>query len=344
METPRPLDEPVLEEYPVSHEQLVDKLNKSVQITAEYTDSREETQQIPVTFIPGNGYSKETIIINTPWSDSAHRDFNILRHAALAQHIGADVIIVGFPGHDEQLDSRATSLQREEMTSTSPSFSEAGKALASAVSQISKIEQIPKNYWAKREVTLAGYSQGASTQIGMLMHLDESIARKVSDIYIWESPDMLEPQKKAVVGAKFAKDGTKAGPFFKENEQVFGKEEAKSLEIHDKGLVGIGELLVRLTNKPGELFSGSADAIANSTLEKDLKLAIDRLEGVRIQVINGGDSIVSPPAQGEKLVNAIIKGTSLPAEVNHFVRPADSHPAQESFARYSSTIKEIKEK
>lgn len=342
----RQLEEPVLESYPVTHEDLTKKLDVAVMEIAEFTDDRGEIQKLPVTLIPGDGVSKETIIINTPWSDSAHRDFNVLRHAALAKHTGADVIIVGFPGHDEHIEGGLTTAQREQLTSKDmASFSEVGKALAYAVDHISRVCRMGRGYWKDREVTLAGYSQGASSQLGMLEHLDETIAKNITDIFIWESPDKLSKQSKGVLAGKFILDGLKAGKYFKENETVFGQEQSRVLGINDRGLKGVTELANRFKpkDKRAELIGGGADAIANSTLRRDLEAVDERLEGKRIHVVNGGNSLVSPVEQGLELIEAIIKST-LPAEINHFSRAGDSHPAQESFSRYTGTIKEAKEK
>lgn len=343
--TPRSLDAPVLEDYPVSHEVLMKKMDQVELLTAHYEDDSGE-QDISTTFIPGNGLSKETIIVNVPWSDSAHREFNIMRHAALAEHTGSDVVLIGFPGYDEADPSSLTPLQEVELTrDVNPSFQKTGKALASAVEQLSTIDKMGPNYWQGRDVTVAGYSQGSSSQIGMLSHLPSEIGTQVKDLFIWESPDALQSQSKFGLKKKFMIDGNKAGKYFKENEQVFGKDQAKELGVHDKGFIGVGGFVTMLARKRSKLLTGALDAMATSTLESD---AIERaykkglLDDVRIHVINGDDSVVSPMEQNNRLMSLLIDKAPNAGDKIHVVRKGDSHGHQESFARYTSTVEEIK--
>lgn len=156
---------------------------------------------------------------------------------------------------------------------------------------------------------------------------------------------MLEPTKKIDLGKRFMKDGNKAGKYYEENEIVFGEENAKKLGITDPGVIGIVGLAKRmLITQPRQLLTGTPDAIARSTLSGDLKAAYDTgvLHGVNIHVINGGDSLVSPPEQGEKLVSMLIQQASEAGDINHVIKKGSSHPAQESFADNSSTVKKIK--
>jgi len=180
----------------------------------------------------------------------------------------------------------------------------------------------------------------------MIEHLDESIASQITDLIMWESPDMLEPQTIVKLAGKFLKDGTKAGVYFKENEKALGKSAAKELGVHDKGLTGIGELVVRMTRNTGQLII-PAGAMAHSTLEKDMqKIYSDgRLDNVRIHVVNGGNSAVSPEKQGEKLVTMLNKNTSGTGDIRQIITEGeskgDTHGAQESVVRLSKNTKKI---
>ncbi len=342
---PRQLGDPIFDEYPVSHEKLVRKMDRIVEFTAHYEDTSGK-QTISTAFVPGDGVSKETIIINVPWSDSAHRDFNKLRHAALAEHTGADVILIGFPGYDEGVENGLTSLQIEDLQrKDGHSFSEVGKALASAGKQISDIKEIGGiNYWNDRQVTVAGCSQGASSQMGMLKHLDKIIAERVSDLYIWESADALKKQAKPILVGKFIIDSLSAGSYFKENELVFGQENARKLGIHDKGFEGVKELKDMLAAKKEYLLHGAADAIAGSTIVRDIKDVYDegRLHDVRIHVIQGEKGVVSPTRQNQKLLKILMSQAKETGEKIHVIRKGDKHPHQESFPRYTSTVEELK--
>lgn len=346
METPTPLtlDTPDFESYPVSDEALVAKMNATEKRAYEMVYESGEKQEIGVSFIPGRPGNKETIIINTPWSDTAHRDFNVLRHAALAEHTGADVIIVGFPGHDPDLKGGITKNQRKQLTSNEPSFAKAGEPLAKAVMQLSRGDDkvLEDDYWSSRDVMLAGYSQGASSQIGMLRNLDSNISKRITDLFIWESPDLMDAQSKMGLGSKFMRDGMKAGKYYTENEQAFGKDRAKELGVNDPGPLDIGKLATRmLITQPRQLLTGTPNAIANSTLERDILEVDGLLKDVHIHVINGGDSLVSPPEQGDKLVSTLTKELKS-KDIDHVVRLDDSHPAQESLPRYSDTIHKLK--
>ncbi len=342
--TPRTLESPLLEDFPVNHEDLLRKREQTEVFYADYKDDSGE-QRVSTAFIPGNGTNKETLLVNVAWSDAADIELNLLRYATVAEYTGMDVVIVGFPGYDRAHNDTLTPLQLEDLVRSpnkdgGPSFSEVGKSLAESVKQLSEKSKKMRglSYWKDREVTLLGYSQGVSSQLGMFEHLVPEIAEYVTDIYMWESADALKPQSKPTLFGKMGFESLFAGKAFKENELVFGEEASRELGIHDKGLEGAKELMTMMKVKGKRLTKGAPDAIAGSTQPRDLKTLHDTGKvgrDLRLHIVHGKKGIVSPLKQNERLVDFVVQKLGNPERITHEYSEEENHTFPNSLGRFA---------
>lgn len=231
-----------------------------------------------------------TIIMPVPWSDYSDRQFQEERIEAIAEATSSRVISVDFPGigpisEPFTKEQRRAALGKNEETP----LDERGFAVAGRLAW--RALQWYDRRILEDDLLILGFSQGASTAVGMLQTRPE--AAKIGDVMLWEGAGWQQ-QKVGALALKFAVNGSKDQDYYHSLNPEWVEGDSSTRLVPQLLRQSSDHLL------PVRMMAQGRDLAALEYAVKEREL-----RSTRIHLINGTESTVSPTDVNNKVAESL---------------------------------------
>lgn len=305
----------------------------------------ESGQKLGTAVIDARDKADGDIFVATMGFNGSVEDFEIQKHAAMAEQLNSELILVDTPGFGE-LSNGLTSEQVKDMLTGH--YDKAAEAVLEAAIKAGGLN-------AKQEINLLGYSQGASLIASMAKILNEQHDRfknlQIAGIHMIE-PVGTHRQFSPWLSVKMGTENKLNDGYFEENEELLDENgQPWAVLSSDRRVKGDPDAEARFKEwtkrqMPGLLIGGMA--LGGGHIPRDLLSALKgsedttRLNEAVITSTLAGESHMNFPKDVEKMMVEVSKAQKELGRAAILQRPEDGHAFVLSHQRSASAARHIR--